>query len=102
VPSISDLATCRYILGTYRRWYESRVLGCSLSRWSEIRSKADLLSWLDEKPSHGKSELGFFIRISMSVGLQSLGSTATDAPFPFGRRISWKTYLTPVSMMTRP
>ncbi|MBW2348148.1 MAG: nickel-dependent hydrogenase large subunit [Deltaproteobacteria bacterium] len=74
VPSISDLATCRYILGTYRRWYESRVLGCSLSRWSEIRSKADLLSWLDEKPSHGESELGFFIRISMSVGLQSLGA----------------------------
>ncbi len=48
VPGPADLLQCRHILRQYRRWYEERILGCSVDRWRDVKSAADLSAWLDE------------------------------------------------------
>ncbi|HAO20308.1 MAG: Ni,Fe-hydrogenase I large subunit [Desulfobacteraceae bacterium IS3] len=73
VPGATDISNCRYLLNTFRRWYEKRFLGCGIERWSEVRSMADLNVWLDESESHRNSELGFFIRFSKEAGLDKIG-----------------------------
>lgn len=35
------------ILNLYSRWFEKRILGCSLEQWSAIKTKTDLLNWFD-------------------------------------------------------
>jgi Ni,Fe-hydrogenase I large subunit len=73
VPSVSDIVQCRHILSNFRKWYEKRVLGCNLDRWRAVKTWDQLQGWLDEKPAHRNSELGFFIRFCRSAGLDSLG-----------------------------
>jgi hydrogenase large subunit len=73
VPSGSDLAQCRHILSSFRKWYEKRVLGCTLDRWQAVGNWDDLQVWLNEEAAHRDSELGFFIRLSLSSGLDDLG-----------------------------
>lgn len=73
VPNKSDLMQCRILLSQFRKWYEAKVLGCDLARWSEVTSASDLDTWIEEKPSHKESELGFFLRFARSIGLQSIG-----------------------------
>ncbi len=73
VPSGSDIAQCRHILTSFRKWYERRVLGCSLDRWLAVGTWDQLQEWLAEAPAHRDGELGFFIRMSLSTGLDSLG-----------------------------
>jgi hydrogenase large subunit len=73
IPSTSDLLQCRMILGEFRNWFERRILGCSLQRWLEIRSADDLESWLEECDSHRESDLGFFLRFSRDIGLETIG-----------------------------
>jgi hydrogenase large subunit len=73
VPSTADLNQCRHLLFNFRRWYESRVLGCDLDSWRAVQSIADLKSWLQEVPAHAHSELGFFIRYARAVGFDRLG-----------------------------
>lgn len=73
VPSPAALAQCRLLLRQYRGWFERRILGCSLSRWTAVRSAADLDAWLDERSEHRDGDLGFFIRYARKIGLQKLG-----------------------------
>ncbi len=73
IPSRADLAQCRLLLEQYRRWYQDRVLGCSLERWQQVKSAADLDAWLDERPAHRDSDLGFTLRFAREIGLHELG-----------------------------
>jgi hydrogenase large subunit len=73
VPSDADLMQCLHLLKRYRDWYERRILGCSLERWLEVQSLADLDRWLDERPSHRESDLGFYIRFARDCGLNRIG-----------------------------
>ncbi|MGD9290804.1 MAG: nickel-dependent hydrogenase large subunit [Desulfobacterales bacterium] len=73
MPSANDVTQCLFLLKNFRKWFESRVLGCSLERWREVTSKADLYAWLDEAASHAASDLGFYIRFAASAGLAKLG-----------------------------
>lgn len=72
-PSFNDLVSCKYIVNLFRSWYEQRILGCSIQRWIEIQSKADLQRWMNEKESHFESDLGFFIRFAHKIKLHELG-----------------------------
>ncbi len=73
VPGLADLVQCRHLLAVYRAWYEQRILGCSLERWSAVRSRDDLDAWLEECPAQRDSDLGFFIRFARQIGLAQLG-----------------------------
>ncbi len=73
VPGQSDLLQCIHLLRRYRQWYETRVLGCEISRWNEIRNASDLNSWLVEKEEHRQSEVGFFLRFAEKAGLDAIG-----------------------------
>ena len=73
VPSAADLLQCRSLLAGFRRWYERQVLGCPLERWHQVRSRADLDSWLEERPAHRESDLGFFLQVARVLGLEQLG-----------------------------
>lgn len=72
-PSFNDLVSCKYIVNLFRGWYEQRILGCSIRRWSEVRSELDLQRWMNERESHFNSDLGFFIRFSHMIKLHDLG-----------------------------
>ena len=48
IPPVAELNQCLHILKRYRSWYEQRVLGCSLQRWQDVQSAADLDAWLNE------------------------------------------------------
>jgi uptake hydrogenase large subunit len=71
-PSGADMRQCRMLLSEFRRWYETYILGCSVERWQQVRSPAQLDSWLEEK-SHFESDLGFLIRCGREFGLDSMG-----------------------------
>jgi len=73
VPSAGDLLQCRLLLTQYRAWYERRLLGCTIERWLDVRSAADLEAWLEESDSHRESDLGFYIRFSRAIGLDRIG-----------------------------
>jgi hydrogenase large subunit len=77
-PGSVAMFQCREILSEYRAWYEQAVLGCSLERWSEVASMADLDRWLDECPSHRDGDLGFLIRFGREIGLDRLGIGSTN------------------------
>lgn len=72
-PSESELLQCLYLLTRYRKWYEDRILGCSLERWQEVKSASDLDVWIDECDSHRESDLGFYIRFAREAGLNKIG-----------------------------
>jgi Ni,Fe-hydrogenase I large subunit len=73
VPSNNDIAQCRHILRQFRRWYEQRVLGCSLERWRAVDSAKALNTWLHEARSHQESDLGLYIRFAVGAGLDRIG-----------------------------
>ncbi len=73
IPGKGDLLQCRLILKEFRRWYEQRILGCSLERWAAIQSKTDLDNWLDEREAHRESDVGFFIRFARQIELDTIG-----------------------------
>jgi hydrogenase large subunit len=73
LPGSGDLLQCRHLLRHYREWYERRVLGCSIERWRSVRSRADLERWLEERPEHRESDLGFLLRYGRSLGLDMVG-----------------------------
>lgn len=73
VPTASDITQCRYILRNFRKWYERRILGCSVEQFTRIRSWKDLMSWLEESQSHRTGDLGFFLRYGLDMGLDKLG-----------------------------
>jgi hydrogenase large subunit len=73
VPTASDITHCRHILRNFRRWYEHRILGCKVEQIARIRSWQDLLEWLVEDQRHHTSDLGFFLRFALDLGLDTLG-----------------------------
>ncbi len=73
VPGQSDLLQCLHLLKQYRRWYETRVLGCEVACWNAIQSASDLDAWLMEKEEHRESEVGFFLRFAQEAGLDAAG-----------------------------
>ncbi|NOY82519.1 MAG: nickel-dependent hydrogenase large subunit [Kiritimatiellaeota bacterium] len=73
LPTNGDITSCQFIIERYRRWYEKRILGCSLDRWRRIRTAADLDAWLEERDEHRQSDLGLLIRFSRTVGLTKIG-----------------------------
>jgi len=73
VPGPSDLLQCRHLLEQYKRWYEERILGCSVSRWREVQSARDLSAWLDEDARHREGDLGFVLRFARALGLDATG-----------------------------
>ena len=60
VPGQNDISQCRSLLANFRHWYERRILGCTLARWSDVRTPDDLDLWLHEKREHEESDLGVF------------------------------------------
>lgn len=72
-PGVQDLSQCRYLLTSFRQWYERQVLGCSIDRWLEVKSIADLDAWLYECETHRGSDLGFFVRFAREAGLHKIG-----------------------------
>jgi Ni,Fe-hydrogenase I large subunit len=82
-PTLTDVTRAWSILEHFRRnWIEPIWLGCSMERYEEVRSYADLMSWLEEKREHAESDLGMFIRISQDIGLDKYGSG-------HGKYLSW-------------
>jgi Ni,Fe-hydrogenase I large subunit len=73
VPSANDLSQCLFLMRNFRKWYERRVLGCSIERLMQISSRKDLDHWLDESDSHAQSDLGFFLRFAEGAGLKKIG-----------------------------
>jgi hydrogenase large subunit len=73
MPSGDDLVQCRHLVTGFRRWYEARILGCSVERWLEVRSAAALDAWLEERDEHREGELGFFVRFARGAGLDRVG-----------------------------
>ncbi len=74
VPGQSDLLQCLHLLKRYRQWYETRVLGCDITRWNSIKDASDLDVWLTEKREHQESEVGFFLRFAEDAGLKAVGA----------------------------
>ncbi|MDR3629082.1 MAG: nickel-dependent hydrogenase large subunit [Desulfocapsaceae bacterium] len=72
-PTFNDMVGCDYIERSFTGWYEREILGCSLERWAEVTSLADLDTWLEEKPDHTQGDLGFFIRCARMTGLDRIG-----------------------------
>ncbi|MBM9605304.1 nickel-dependent hydrogenase large subunit [Desulfopila inferna] len=73
MPDTSKIMQCRMILRHFQSWYERFILGCSVERWQQISTEAELDEWLEEKNSHRNSEVGFFIRFARQAGLDSTG-----------------------------
>ncbi|MBI2299472.1 MAG: nickel-dependent hydrogenase large subunit [Armatimonadetes bacterium] len=69
----ADLMSCRLIVERFQKWYERRILGCTVDRWLAVRRLSDLEAWLDEREEHRDSDLGFFIRFSRAAALDSIG-----------------------------
>ncbi|MBW2109342.1 MAG: nickel-dependent hydrogenase large subunit [Deltaproteobacteria bacterium] len=98
VPSTGDLLQCRHFLRRYRKWYEDRILGCSLERWLDVKSGADLEGWLEENNSHRDSDLGFYIRFSRQIGLDTMGKGHGNFisygafPLPLGTQVQARSH----------
>lgn len=73
VPSAADLNQCRHLLHNFRKWYETRVLGCDLATWQAVGSLAELADWRQVAPEHDQSEIGLLLRFGRAAGLDRLG-----------------------------
>ncbi len=73
VPAASDITHCRHILRNFRKWYEQRILGCSIEQWARIGSWDHLQTWLTQASTHLQSDLGFYLRYALDLGLDGIG-----------------------------
>jgi Ni,Fe-hydrogenase I large subunit len=71
-PASGALMQCQYLLSGYKRWYEERVLGCTIERWNEIQNSRDLETWLNSD-KHDASEIGFFLVVAHQLGWEHIG-----------------------------
>jgi len=86
-PNLADITRAKAIMEYYREnWLESVWLGCSVDRWLENKTWDDIMAWLEESENHYNSDLGFFIRYCMDIGLDKYGGGV-------GRYIATGTYL---------
>lgn len=88
-PTLSDITRSIAILNHWKtNWLEKQFLGCEIERWMENKTWEDVLAWIEEKPEHANSDLGFFIRYSLDVGLDTYGAGV-------GRYLAYGTYMEP-------
>jgi hydrogenase large subunit len=73
IPYVPKLMQCRLIFDRFLEWYEKQVLGCTIARWQAVTTKKELVQWLDERPEHRNSEVGFFVRFAQQAGLDLFG-----------------------------
>jgi uptake hydrogenase large subunit len=73
ISSPNDIATCRYLLESFRKWYEKKILGCTIEHFRKVKSVADLKAWFADDKAHRESDLGAFARLSRQVGLDQMG-----------------------------
>ncbi|MBF0204148.1 MAG: nickel-dependent hydrogenase large subunit [Desulfamplus sp.] len=87
VPEVHKILQCRMIINTFKNWYETKVLGCSIERWNAITSLKELYEWLEESQNrsygHRESEVGFFLRFAMKAGIDKIGR-GTDNFISYG------------------
>jgi hydrogenase large subunit len=82
-PSAPDITRSGSLLEHYRKtWLEPCWLGCTLERYEQLQSYDDFQAWLQESPAHADSDLGFYWRMGLSVGLDTYGAG-------LGRYLSW-------------
>ncbi|MHB8244172.1 MAG: nickel-dependent hydrogenase large subunit [Acidimicrobiales bacterium] len=75
-PTLTDITRSIAILDYWRQeWLENRLLGCSIERYREITTWEQLLEWCDENESQHNSDLAFFIRYAMGIGLDKYGGS---------------------------
>lgn len=86
IPEAHKILQCRMITANFTKWYEKRVLGCSIERWSEIKSLKELYQWLEERKEHSEGEVGFFLRFAMKAGIDKFGK-GTENFISFGSLI---------------
>jgi Ni,Fe-hydrogenase I large subunit len=73
-PTLSDITRSIAILDHWaREWLEGQWLGCSIDRYLEIKTWQDFLAWMDENESQHNSDLAFFTRYCMEIGLDKYG-----------------------------
>lgn len=73
-PTLTDVTRAWSILEYFRtNWLEPTWLGCSLERYEQIKSYDDFMAWLDESPAHANSDLGFYWRMGLDIGLDKFG-----------------------------
>lgn len=93
--TLGDVTRSVAILDFWQReWLETSWLGCSIDRWLENQTWSDVLAWLDENAEQHNSDLGFFLRYSMAIGLDKFGRG-------FGSYLAMGTYWEP-ELYTRP
>lgn len=90
-PSLADVTRSIAILEWWRdAWLEKQFLGCSVDRWLENRTWADVLRWADENDSQRNSDLALFLRFSLRAGLDRYGAGV-------GRYLATGTFFDPAS-----
>lgn len=73
-PTLTDITRSIAILDYFRQEYiENQLLGCSIERYRQIQTWDQLLEWCDENESQHNSDLAFFIRYAMEIGLDTYG-----------------------------
>lgn len=72
VPQLCDITKAFTILLEAQDFVETTILGCSVERWLENKSLADVQKWLGEA-DHENSDLGLFIRYGPDLELDKLG-----------------------------
>jgi len=68
----SEIRRAHGLLSEYMRFIEEQVIGCELDRWLEVRSASDLDHWMGEG-SHAASDMGVFVTLSLTHGLDGIG-----------------------------
>jgi len=73
-PTLSDVTRSVAILDAWKRdWLENVWLGCSVDRWLENKTWADVLAWADENESQHNSDCALVLRFSLRAGLDKFG-----------------------------
>lgn len=74
-PNLSDITRSIAILEHWKdNWMEAELLGGSYERWMQNKTWEDVLAWVNENESQYNSDMGFFIRYSMDIGLDKYGA----------------------------
>lgn len=94
-PNLADVTRSVAILEHWKNnWLEKQWLGCSIDRWLEIETWADMQAWVEENESQYNSDCGFFIRYAQEIGLHQYGGGV-------GNYIATGTYFEP-SLYEKP
>ncbi len=73
-PTLAEVSRSIAILENWKRlWMEEQWLGGTLERWLENETWDDIMAWVDENEGHYNSDLGFFIRYALDIGLDTYG-----------------------------